>query len=124
LKPGLEIKFALEEAEKAGAKTYFLGPEFDQKTWARLYHETRMNIPHYLYKRFQYYGFINYTMERHENTIRLHNSEPSQWAEKCLDQHLINWYIQNTAIFFPRFKSIFIDDKDTELFRQIDQAKE
>jgi len=29
LKPGLEIKFACEEAEKLGAKTYFLGPEFN-----------------------------------------------------------------------------------------------
>lgn len=52
LKPGLEIKFACEEAEKVGAKTYFLGPEFDQLTWRRLYHETRMNLPHYIYKRF------------------------------------------------------------------------
>ena len=26
-KPGLEIKFACEEAEKVGAKTYFLGAE-------------------------------------------------------------------------------------------------
>jgi hypothetical protein len=33
LKPGLEIKYACEEAESVGAKTYFLGPEFDQKTW-------------------------------------------------------------------------------------------
>ena len=49
LKPGLEMKFALEEAEKAGAKTYFLGAEFDGQTWARLYHETRLNALHYLY---------------------------------------------------------------------------
>ena len=28
-KPGLEIKFALEEAEKIGAKTYFLGAMYD-----------------------------------------------------------------------------------------------
>jgi hypothetical protein len=33
LKPGLEIKFACEEAEKAGAKLEFLGPEMCQKTW-------------------------------------------------------------------------------------------
>lgn len=45
------MKFACEEAEAVGAKTYFLGPEFDQITWNRLLHETRMNIPHYLYKR-------------------------------------------------------------------------
>ena len=29
LKPGLEIKFACEEAERAGARIHFLGPEFD-----------------------------------------------------------------------------------------------
>ena len=51
MKPGLEMKFALEEAEAVGAKTYFLGPEFDRRTWQRLWHETRMNIPHYIYKR-------------------------------------------------------------------------
>ena len=29
LKPGLEVKYACEEAENVGAKTYFLGPEFN-----------------------------------------------------------------------------------------------
>jgi len=28
-RPGLEIKFACEEAEKLGARTYFLGAEYD-----------------------------------------------------------------------------------------------
>jgi len=32
-KPGLEVKYALEESEKLGAKTYFLGPHFDKVTW-------------------------------------------------------------------------------------------
>jgi len=50
-KPGLEMKYACEEAEKCGAKTYFLGTEFNQTTWQRLHHETRMNGPHYLFKR-------------------------------------------------------------------------
>ena len=49
LSPGLETKFALEEAEKVGAKKYFLGTEFDGVTWQRLYHETRMNFPHYIW---------------------------------------------------------------------------
>jgi hypothetical protein len=33
LSPGLEVKFACEEANKLGAKTYFLGAESCQKTW-------------------------------------------------------------------------------------------
>lgn len=117
MKPGLEIKFALEEAERAGAKTYFMGAEFNQETWGRLFHETRMNVPHYIYKRIQYAGHKFYNNENHETQIRLHNSEPSQFTERCLDQHLINWYIQNMDIFFPKFKSIFIDRRDEDLFR-------
>jgi hypothetical protein len=49
--PGLEIKYACEEAEKLGAKLHFLGPEMDRPTWSRLYHETRMNVIHYAMKR-------------------------------------------------------------------------
>jgi pheromone shutdown protein TraB len=124
MKPGLEIKFALEEAERCGAKQYYLGAEFDQKTWGRLLHETRMNIPHYLWKRFVYSGHKFYNTENHEIKIRMNNSEPSQFTEKCLDQHLINWYIQNMDIFFPKFKSIFIDRRDEDIFRQIDSCKE
>lgn len=48
MKPGLEVKYACEEAVKSGAKLEFLGPEFDQVTWERLYHETRMNFPSYI----------------------------------------------------------------------------
>lgn len=41
---------------------------------------------------------------------------PSTFTEKCLDQHLINWFTQATATFFPQFKRIFVDEKDKELF--------
>jgi hypothetical protein len=33
MKPGLEVKFACEEADKSGAQLVFLGPELDQLTW-------------------------------------------------------------------------------------------
>lgn len=33
LSPGVEVKFACEEAEKVGAELHFLGPEMDGKTW-------------------------------------------------------------------------------------------
>lgn len=35
----------------------------------------------------------------------------------------MNWFIQNTAIFFPNFKKIFVDERDEKLFQQIDKAK-
>ena len=54
MRPGLEIKFACEAAEKEGAEIKFLGSELDQLAWQRLMHETRFNVPHYVMKRFQY----------------------------------------------------------------------
>lgn len=121
-RPGLEVKFALEEAEKSGSKIYFMGPEFDQITWQRLMHETRMNITHFLWTKFSYGGHRFYSYENHENKIRLAVTEPSQFAEKCLDQHKVNWYIQTMAIYFPKFKSIFVDKKDQDLFKMIDSC--
>ena len=47
---------------------------------------------------------------------------PSAFTEKCLDTYSTNWFIQATDIFFPKLKKIFIDEKDEELFRQIDHA--
>ena len=35
----------------------------------------------------------------------------------------MNWYIQSAATFFPQLKRIFIDDKDKDLFEQIDYSK-
>lgn len=76
-----------------------------------------MNLTHYIYKRLQYAGHIFWYSERKETINRLHNSEPSQFAEKCLDSHLMNWYIQSMDIFFPKFKTIFVDKRDEDLFR-------
>lgn len=33
MRPGIEVKFACEAAEKVGAKLSFMGPEMDQQTW-------------------------------------------------------------------------------------------
>ena len=75
-----------------------------------------MNVPHYLYKRFQYQGNVFWNFEREENIQKMSNSEPSQFTETCLDQNVINWFIQSMDIFFPKFKRIFVDQKDEDLF--------
>jgi pheromone shutdown protein TraB len=65
-RPGLEAKFACEAAERVGARLDFLGPELDHKTWERLYHETRMNVPEYCLRRFQYRN-TEYASENMDN---------------------------------------------------------
>jgi hypothetical protein len=54
----------------------------------------------------------------------MQNAEPSQFAEKCLDPYMINWFISNMSIYFPNFKRIFVDQRDDDLFAKIDRAPE
>lgn len=100
----------------------FLGPEFNDDTWGRVYHETRMNVPHYLLKRIQYYGHQMWRDERHECITRLQSSEPSQFSERVLDTHQMNWFIQSLDMFFPRLKQIFVDKRDSDIFQTIDSS--
>lgn len=52
-----------------------------------------MNVPHYLFQKFMYSGYAMWVREKSEMTARLHNSEPSQFTERCLDTYAMNWYI-------------------------------
>jgi hypothetical protein len=90
--PGLEMKYACEAAEANGIKLGFLGAELNSVTIERCYHETRMNVPHYLMKRYQYY-LSPWSDELQANRQKIHTGGKRTFVEKCLDQHLINWYI-------------------------------
>ena len=56
------------------------------------------------------------------NRQKIAQAGPKTFTEKCLDQHLMNWYIQSTDVFFPKVKEIFVDRRDEDLFKQIDQS--
>lgn len=120
--PGIEVKYACEAAEKVGAKLNYLGQELNMVTSERIYHETRMNVPHYLMRRIQYTQ-SPWIEETHSNRQKIAQAGPKAFTEKCLDQHLINWYIQSADIFFPKVKEIFVDKRDEDLFKQIDQSE-
>ena len=120
--PGLETKYACEAAEKVGAQVHFLGSEINPITYERLYHETRFNFFTYLIKRFQY-AESPYSRESESNRSKLHLVGPRAFTEKCLDAHLVNWYIQNIDIFFPKMKEIFVDKRDEDLFSHIDNCE-
>ena len=51
---------------------------------------------------------------------KIASAGPTTFTEKCLDARCMNWYIQSTDAYFPKFKRIFVDDKDEELFQKID----
>jgi hypothetical protein len=87
--PGLEVKYALEEAEKQGSQVVLLGHELDQLTWDRLYHETRNTVFRWLRGLWRmnrpYYG------ELVEHNAKLRNYGPTKFVESTCDQYHINW---------------------------------
>ena len=120
-RPGLEVKLACESAEKVGARVGFMGPELCQKTWQRLLHETRFNIPEYMLKRVQYQG-TKWVHEILSNRQKIQLAGPAAFSEKCLDANHMNWMIQCSDIFFPKMKKILVDERDEDLFCNIDKC--
>lgn len=121
-RPGIEIKQACEAAEKVGAKIEFLGPEFDQATWSRIHHDTRIgNVFDYFSGLWQYRDSF-YPVERDGHISRLRNVGGQAWTEKCLDTYAINWYIASASIYFPKMKRILVDNRDEDLFKKIDSS--
>jgi hypothetical protein len=89
--PGLEVKYTLEEATKLGSKTVFLGPEFDQKTNTRLYHETRFTLLKSLYNAWKLYGRTAYAIELREMRDQIHTYGIKKFLESSCDQYFTNW---------------------------------
>jgi pheromone shutdown protein TraB len=120
--PGLEVKYACDEAEALGARLLFAGHEFDQVTWERLIHEKRINL--------RLNNIVNkiqlgkrWRKELYDNIIKIETNSSSQFVEKALDQEMVAWYIQCLDKLYPWFKRIVIDQKDEDLFAKIDQAE-
>jgi hypothetical protein len=82
-------------------------------------HETRFNLPEYFIKRFQYRMSL-WARETRANRQILSMSTPQSYSEKVLDANKMNWMIQSADIFFPKLKKILVDERDEDLFRQID----
>ena len=116
--PGLEIKYACDEAERSGANLEFLGPELNTITWHRLYHETRFNIPYTIFQKWKY-ATTRWSTEFMNNRMKMQRTTPSQFVETCCDSYLINWYIQSMAMLFPSLKNTVIDKRDIALYKHI-----
>lgn len=63
---------------------HFVGPELNHETWDRLYHETRMNAPHYVLKRINYH-LSPWTEELESNRLKVHQAGPRAFTEVCFD---------------------------------------
>lgn len=89
--PGLEMKFALEEATKANSNVVFLGYEFNRKTIDRMYHENRYTVVKALYNTLKLASNMNYSIEMKEYCDQVNSYGIKKFLESSCDQYFVNW---------------------------------
>jgi pheromone shutdown protein TraB len=117
--PGVEVKYALEEANKLNSKVVFLGYEFDKKTVHRLHHENRNSILKALVNSWKLYGNTSYAIEMKEFRDQVHSYGIKKFLESSCDQYFVNWFIQIVAKVFPEIKRIMIEKKEEDIFTTV-----
>ena len=114
----MEIKWAIEEAQKNGSKLVFGGQEIDASTFSAFRVEKRMDLlPLYL-RWFSAFQNARWKSEHKDNYRLLAVLGGEGYAEIC-DKYRVNWFIKLFELFAPLQKNILIDQRDTDLFYSI-----
>jgi hypothetical protein len=119
--PGLEVKYALEEASKLNSKIVFLGSEFDETTAGRILHDKRTTILKILVNSFK--QRTTYKQEAFEDASIILNKGFKSYCESSMDARQVNWFIKYIETIFPEMKRILVDFKEEDMFKQIIQNK-
>ncbi len=89
--PGLEVKYALEEANSLNSQIVYLGYEFDDSTMKRFFHENRYTVVKTLINSLKFYNNVNYNEEYSEFKKQLNQYGLKKFLESSCDQYFINW---------------------------------
>lgn len=119
--PGLEVKYALEEAVKCNAKIVFLGHEFDENTIGLLHHEKRLTLFSYFSRLFSLPKA--YKSELFEYNIITKNKGWNSFVESSFDVRTCSWFIKIFEAIFPEMKRIFVDKRDIDISQIILENK-
>lgn len=119
--PGLEVKYALEEASKLKSNIVFLGSEIDEVTANRIIHDKRTTVIKTLVNSF--FQKTSYKQELFEDSSIILNKGFRSYCESSMDARQINWFIKYIEIIFPEFKRILVDFRDEDMFKKIIQNK-
>lgn len=116
---GLELKFALEEAEKLGTELKFGGVEFDPRTIEGLRMQPDMYPMTAMWQaRKLTYHMSTLTNEVHDFYNILHAKGAEAFSES-IDRSRINFLVHMLNKVAPKQKKIIIDQKDLRIFRGI-----
>lgn len=116
--PGLEMKFAVEAAEKADSKLTFLGTEFNEETMEAMSTEKRLQalglLKNFIYKD----QMLNYSDE-FKNQFTVMGVSGGEGYSENLDDEQVNWWINYFERLSPHQKDILIDNKGRDIFDTI-----
>lgn len=115
--PGLEMKFALEEAEKINSKVVFLGNEFDLNTEQRFHHEKRHTLLKAIYSFFTLNKTYAYEIGNLNSILNEYGVK--KYVESTLDSKNMAYLIAVLDKIYPEVKRILVDARDEEIFKQI-----
>ena len=117
--PGLETKFALDEASQLGAEVHFGGSEFDPITLEALRQETDMYFHTALWRArlFQRHS-VAWKSDYKDFFDILHTRGGEAFAES-IDRSRINLMVQMLNKVAPKQKSILVDQRDERIFRDL-----
>ena len=91
--PGLEVKYAIEEANKLNAKVEYLGYELDPLTRNTFLHENRNGVLKTVLNMLKVKS--TYGRELLDYNSQIKNYGLKKFVESSCDQYFINWYFIN-----------------------------
>ncbi len=121
--PGLEVKYALEEAEKLNAKIVYLGYEIDNATHVRLEHENRNTLVRFIVNCYKLYKNRLYDIEMGEFQSQISQYGVRKYLESSCDQYTMNWMIKVFEKVFPEIKRIMIESREENIFEKLMENK-
>lgn len=116
--PGLEMKFAIEEAKKIGAHIHFSGLQLNQQTVDALSHEKRMDALPFAWRIYRSTKSRLWSNEDHDQSALLEVLGGEAFAE-IVDRNRINWFVKQFERAAPLQKKIIVDQRDHDLFYRV-----
>ncbi|EGR31941.1 hypothetical protein IMG5_099690 [Ichthyophthirius multifiliis] len=113
--PGLEMKFAIEEAQKLQIPVTLGGLAIDDVSIQALKNEPRMDPLSQLY-----YGFTclhnSFWKREHYDNYNVLDVQGGETFAESLDRYRLNWFVKYFEKLAPYQKKILIDQKDEDIF--------
>lgn len=116
--PGLEVKYAIEEALQHNSQIHYGGLAIDGSDLQSLKVETRISPFSVLYQHLRLATFGHYSREIRDFRNLQAKLGGEELAES-IDRFRANWLVKYFEKISPNEKRILVDKKDEEIFRTL-----